>query len=166
MDEKPFLIVDIINDDLTILEIFSRERFSDEKISGFVDELKYRTAIREKLLCEFSYPSDDFVTLIAKEVNFGRLTQDKRKRFKKLMSRELEEILSNVVVDYRERDNPVITTPEEIEGFYVVHSILSEKIDSERVAIRDRQSYCAILLDDNHNYAICRMYLMIWTIWL
>ncbi len=54
--------------------------------------------------------------------------------------------------------NPIITTPEEIEGFYIVRSILSEIIDSERVAIRDRQSYCAILLDDNQNYTICRLY--------
>ena len=158
MDEKPFLIVDIINDDLTILEIFSRERFSDEKILGFVDELKYRTAIREKLLCEFSYPSDDFVTLIAKRVDSGKLTKDKRRKFKKLIGKELDAILSNVVVDYREKDNPVITTPEEIEGFYIVKSILSEIIDADRVAIRDRQSYCAILLDDNHHYPICRLY--------
>ena len=107
---------------------------------------------------EFSDPSDEFVSLIAKEVNFGRLTQDRRKRFKKFMSRELEAVLSNVIVDYCERDNPVITTPEEIEGFYIVRAILSEKIDSGRVAIRDRQSYCAILLDDNHNYTICRLY--------
>ena len=158
MDKKPFLIVDIINDDLTILEIFSRERFNDEKISGFVDELKYMTAIREKLLSEFAYPSDEFVTLIAKGVDSGKLTKDKRRKFKRLIGKELDAILSNVVVDYREKDNPVITTPEEIEGFYIVKSILSEIIDADRVAIRDRQSYCAILLDDNHNYPICRLY--------
>ena len=158
MDEKPFLIVDIINDDLAILEIFSRERFSDEKISGFVDELKYRTAIREKLLSEFPYPSDEFVTLIAKRVDSGRLTKDKRRKFKRLIGKELDAILSNVVVDYREKDNLVITTPEEIEGFYIVKSILSEIIDADRAAIRDRQSYCAILLDDNQNYTICRLY--------
>ena len=158
MDEKPFLIVDIINDDLAILEIFSRERFSDEKISGFVDELKYRTAIREKLLSEFPYPSDEFVTLIAKRVDSGRLTKDKRRKFKRLIGKELDAILSNVVVDYREKDNLVITTPEEIEGFYIVKSILSEIINADRIAIRDRQSYCAILLDDNHNYPICRLY--------
>ena len=118
MDEKPFLIVDIINDDLAILEIFSRERFSDEKLSGFVDELKYRTAIREKLLSEF-------VTLIAKGVDSGKLTKDKCRKFKRLIGKELDAILSNVVVDYREKDNPFITTPEEIEGFYIVKSILS-----------------------------------------
>ena len=83
MDMEPFLIVDIINDDLTILEIFSREKFNDEKISGFVDELKYRTAIREKLRCEFAYPSDEFVALIAKRVDSSRLTKDKRKMFKR-----------------------------------------------------------------------------------
>ena len=96
-----------------------------EKISGFVDELKYRTAIREKLLSEFSYPSDEFVTLIAKGVDSGKLTKDKRRKFKRLIGKELDAILSNVVVDYREKDNPFITTPEEIEGFYIVKSILS-----------------------------------------
>jgi hypothetical protein len=158
MDSSPFLIVDIVNDDLSVLELFSRDNFNVEKIEALVDELKYRTAIREKLLSEFSAPSDEFVSLIAKKVNFGRLTSDKRKMFKKVMSRELEVILANVVVDYRERDNPVITTPEEIEGFYIVRSILSEIIDSDRVVIRDRQSYCAIFLDDNQNYTICRLY--------
>ena len=78
--------------------------------------------------------------------------------FKKLITEELETILANVVLDYNDRQNPIITTPEEIEGFYIVRSILSEIIDSERVAIRDRQSYCAILLDDNQNYTICRLY--------
>ena len=158
MDMEPFLKVDVINDNLSVLEMFSREKFSEDKILGFVEELKYRTAIRDKLLSEFSYPSDEFVTLIAKQVYSGKLMHDKRKKFKRLIGKEMDSILSNVVVDYRERDNPVITTPEEIEGFYIVKSILSEIIDPDRIAIRDRQSYCAILLDDNQNYTICRLY--------
>ena len=158
MDSEAFLKLNIINDDLSILEIFSREKFSDEKIENLVGELKYKTLIREKLLSEFSYPSQDFVTLIAKEVSSERITAKKRNMFKKLITEELETILANVVLDYRDRQNPIITTPEEIEGFYIVRSILSEIIDSERVAIRDRQSYCAILLDDNQNYIICRLY--------
>ena len=158
MDENPFLIVDILNDDLAILEIFAREKFNVEKIESLADELKYRTLIREKLLSEFSYPSDELVTLIAKKVYSGRLTAQKRKMFKKLITHELEAILANVVIDYRKKDDLVITTPEEIEGFYIVRAILSEIIDPERVAIRDRQSYCAIMLDDNQNYTICRLY--------
>ena len=89
---------------MSILELLSSEKFNVEKISGFVDDLKYRTAIREKLLSEFSYPYDEFVALIAKGVVSGRLTKDKRKKFKKLISKELDAILSNVVADYREKD--------------------------------------------------------------
>ena len=83
------------------MELFSREKFNGEKISGFVDDLKYRTAIREILLSEFSYPSDELVTLITKRVDSSRLTKDKRK---KLIRKELSAIISDVV-DYREKDN-------------------------------------------------------------
>lgn len=145
MDSSPFLIVDIVNDDLSVLELFSRDNFNVEKIEALVDELKYRTAIREKLLSEFSYSSDEFVTLILKRVDSSCLTKDKRKKFKRLIRKEFDVILSNVVVDYREKDNPVITIPEEIEWFYIVKAILSEIINPKHIAIRDRQSYCAIL---------------------
>ena len=64
------------------------------------------------------------------------MTKDKHK---KLIRKELGAIISNVV-DYREKDNPVITTPEEIEGFYSVKSILSEIIDADRIAIRDSKA--------------------------
>lgn len=70
-----------------------------------------------------------------------------------MIRKELSAIISDVV-DYREKDKSVITTPEEIEDFYIVKSILSEIIDTDKVAIRNRQNYCAILLDDNQNYTI------------
>lgn len=60
---------------MSILELLSSEKFNVEKISGFVDDLKYRTAIREKLLSEFSYPYDEFVALITKRVDSSRLTK-------------------------------------------------------------------------------------------
>lgn len=158
MDEEPFLIFDMLNDDPTILNLFTCENYNEKKILNLVEELKYATSIREKLLSEFSYPSDDFVSLIAKQVYSRKLTKDKRRMFKRIITKELEAILSNVIVDYRKKDDLIITSPEEIEGFYIVKSILSEIINPDRIIIRDRQSYCAILLDDNHNYTICRLY--------
>ena len=53
MDSEPFLIVDVINDDLDILEIFSREKFSEDKIEALVEELKYRTSIVKCFLVNF-----------------------------------------------------------------------------------------------------------------
>ena len=55
------------------------------------------------------------MTLIAKQVYPGKLMPAKRKMFKKLIGKELDAVLANVVVDYRERDNPVITPPEELK---------------------------------------------------
>jgi len=51
----------------------------------------------------------------------------------------------------------VVTSAEELEAFYAVRAILREIVPSKRVVIRDAQSYCAILLDDNNRKPICRL---------
>lgn len=57
-------------------------------------------------------------------------------------------------------NNPdgILTTEEEQEGYYIVKAILRENFDIKRVVIRDKKSYCGILLDDNNRKPICRMY--------
>ena len=52
----------------------------------------------------------------------------------------------------------IVTTAEEIEGYELVKTILSEVVDPDRIFMRDSQSYCAILLDDNNRRAICRLH--------
>jgi len=54
--------------------------------------------------------------------------------------------------------NGIVTTIEEIEGFHIVKSILREVIDPRRVFMRDSQSYCAVLMDDNNRKPICRLH--------
>lgn len=51
----------------------------------------------------------------------------------------------------------VVTSPEELEAFYIVRSMLRELVPTKRVVMRDAQSYCAILLDDNNRKPICRL---------
>jgi predicted type IV restriction endonuclease len=51
----------------------------------------------------------------------------------------------------------IITSPEEFEGFYTVRAILRGVVPSKRIFMRDAQSYCAILLDDNNRKSICRL---------
>lgn len=52
----------------------------------------------------------------------------------------------------------IITTEEEMEGYYIVKSICREVIDSERITYRDALSYFAIFADDNNRRPICRLY--------
>lgn len=50
------------------------------------------------------------------------------------------------------------TTVEELEGYYIVKSIVCEVMAAERVTYRDSQSYFAIFADDNNRRPICRLH--------
>lgn len=52
----------------------------------------------------------------------------------------------------------VETTPEELEGFFIVKSIVRTVADPSRVVHRDTQSYFGILLDDNNRKPVCRLH--------
>lgn len=57
-----------------------------------------------------------------------------------------------------EKSSKINTTVEELEGYYIVKSIVCEVIASERVTYRDSQSYFAIFADDNNRRPICRLH--------
>lgn len=56
-----------------------------------------------------------------------------------------------------DKSSKINTTTEELEGYYIVKSIVCEVIPSERVTYRDSQSYFAIFADDNNRKPICRL---------
>ena len=61
-------------------------------------------------------------------------------------------------VIYISEDGKIVTTQEEIEGYYVVLSILRSHIDPKRITYRDSQSYFSILVDDTNRRPVCRLY--------
>ena len=67
--------------------------------------------------------------------------------------------LSKFADEEEENDeNKIITTEEELQGFYIVRAILCNTVDLDRVVSRDAQSYFAILFDDNNRKPICRLH--------
>lgn len=55
-------------------------------------------------------------------------------------------------------EKEIETTVEETEGFMIVRAILRKTVGVSRVVMRDVQSYCGILLDDNNRKPICRLH--------
>ncbi|WP_458455847.1 type I restriction enzyme HsdR N-terminal domain-containing protein [Methanobrevibacter sp.] len=158
MDENPFLEIDLRNltdKKIDSLKLFTKSNFSNEKIQEHVEELKYRHDVHEILLEEIYYPSDELIKIIAKKVYPGILKKPRLNYFKKIIKEELIDVFEN---NYEIEVSEITTTEEELEGFYIIKAILSEIVDSDRVTIRDRKSYCAVLFDDNQNYTICRLY--------
>jgi len=47
---------------------------------------------------------------------------------------------------------------EELEGFYIVKSLLRKMVDPNRIMSRDTQSYFGILLDDNNRKPLARLH--------
>lgn len=54
--------------------------------------------------------------------------------------------------------NGIVTTEEEIFGFYIVRAVLCNTVDVDRIVMRDALRYCAILFDDNNRKPICRLH--------
>lgn len=52
----------------------------------------------------------------------------------------------------------IVTTEEEMEGYFIVKSIIRPVVESGRIGHRDTQSYFGILLDDNNRKPVCRLH--------
>lgn len=178
MDDSPFLdinLLELTDSDIKELEKFTKG-YNIDKILARVDVLKYTHDIKKVLDDEIDMPSDEFVKVIAKQVYDGVLTKKTRDIFGNLIKNNFKTVIDEKV-DKRlkealektktseseiltedDNNNGIITTKEELEGYYIVKSIVSEITNIDRIAIRDQKSYCNILLDNNKYYPICRMY--------
>ena len=65
---------------------------------------------------------------------------------------------NTAALEIEARDKDIETTVEETEGFMIVRAILRKTVPVSRVVMRDVQSYCGILLDDNNRKPICRLH--------
>lgn len=181
MDKKPFFELDVTNatdSDVKELEKFTKSAFDLEYILESACELKYKNEIKKLMAEQFKEPSDEFVRFFAKKVYTGVLTKNVKDQFtqitklalnqfikervderlaKALISENIEETGTEEISFKKDKDE-IITSEEEWEGFYIVRAILSEVVDPSRVFIRDRKSYCGVLLDDNQKKVICRMH--------
>lgn len=181
MDEKPFLDINMLQltkKDIKELEKFKKVNFDIDEVVSRADNLKYRNLIKKTLIAEFETPSDEFIRAIGKQVYEGILTQGVKEKFSNIITVAIAEIINERVnktladavasnEEEQEDNNTVeeegdidgiITTQMEKEGYFIIKSIASEIIDSNRVAIRDRKNYCNILFDDNQRFPIVRFH--------
>lgn len=187
MDEKPFLefnIEEIKDGQIEKLKEFHKAYFDVENIYQSASDLKYINEIRHLVSQEFSEPNDEFVKYFAKQVYPSVVTSKVLESFRSLVKRTITNIINDTINDRlksaissndapiqeeaalgtltanpAQQDKEVVTTQEELEGFYIVRSLLRQKVQSNRITHRDALSYFAIFLDDNNRKPLCRLYL-------
>jgi hypothetical protein len=181
MDEKPFFEFDILDfkdRDVDELKKFAKSMFDVDTILTTANDLKYTRAIQNRLAEWMLNPSEEFVKLLSSDLLGKRFTPAVKDQFTLLTKRAFEQLLSERINERLKgamtpepalseptpvltTDAPdeagIVTTAEEIEGFHIVQAILRDVVSPRRIIMRDAQSYCAILLDDNNRKPVCRL---------
>lgn len=184
MDEKPFFefnILDFKDRDVDELKKFAKSAFDLDTILTTANDLKYTRAIQNRISEWMLCPSEDFVRLLSADLLAGkRFTPTVRDQFTAITKRAFEQLLGERINDRLKgamapefqlapdqtapiipvegvTEVQVVTSAEETEGFHIVRSILRNIVSPRRIVMRDAQSYCAILLDDNNRKPVCRL---------
>lgn len=180
MDAKPFLefnVLSFTDNQVEELKRFTKSGFVLDEALTAASELKYTKEIKRILGEQLAAPSEEFVRFFATQVARGKFTQGVKEHFTNLTKRALQQFISERIaerlksaMEQEAKEIPptlqpaappepaVVTSEEEREAYLVVKSIVREVIDPRRVAIRDAQSYCAVLIDDNNRKPLCRFY--------
>ncbi|RZN36874.1 MAG: restriction endonuclease [Methanosarcinales archaeon] len=186
MDAKPFLEIDMLDLKEPLLEElkrFRKESFVIAEILSSASELKYTKEMKKILGEELNSPSEEFVRFFTKQVYSGKMTKRVKEDFKDITHRAFKQFVNEKISDRlksaleqevdgtakeiavlegknleKEKNNGVVTTEIEIEGFHIVRAILHEITDPERIVLKDRKRYCTIILDNNVRKTICRFY--------
>lgn len=178
MDEKPFLEVNMLDlNDGVVNELkkLTKPAFNVEQLINTAGELKYMREIKKLLAEQMENPADEFVKFCASRVFSGTLTPSRREYFAGITKRSFHQFIVDCINNRlksamtttggmesdgegSEEEQGVVTTEEELEGFYIIKSLLRTMVDPNRIVHRDTQSYMGILLDDNNRKPIARLH--------
>ena len=180
MDDRPFFTFDLeAYSDADLLELarFHKTAFDIGRIKSTAARLRHVAFAAAYLRTQFSEPDDDFVRLVGRAFHEGNVTakvletlrptvkaafaQVVRERIEsklKLAFAPVDDSPEAEAAGPSEDASDIVTTPEEIQGYYIIKAIAAAQVDPARVTMRDAKSYCAILLDDNNRKTLCRLH--------
>ena len=170
------------------LKKFQKSNFNIDEIFSTASDLKYSTEFKNILARELQDPSDNFTKLFLNETYSGRQTQNVVDKFKPVLKKALNiyinELMNDKIKsalnsessnDKSNEEEPVdaeavdedkagaekkiVTTPEELEAFFIVKNILKQVLPIEDITYKDTVSYFGVLYKDNRNKWICRFVL-------
>jgi hypothetical protein len=170
------------------LKKFHKSYFDLSNILSSASEMKYTSELKAIISNELKSPSEEFVKFFTQKVYPKKITSNVIFQFSDLVKKSIQHLISDMITDRlksaidkendtiiitasagvsdkivetvsNEKEKNIETTPEEIEGFFIVKSILRTIVASQRIVYRDAQAYFAVLLDDNNKKTICRLHL-------
>ena len=187
MDLKPFFEFDMLAIKEPLVEElkkFEKSSFDLDKLKLDAPKLKYSREINAILRKQMTDPDEDFVRFLTKKVYDGAFVESVKKQFtqitidvfnqfvedkinerlkiakevKKPSSEPAPQVTGDVVEPVPPEPLYNDTTMEELEGYYIVKTLLRDVVDPNRIFIRNKQSYTGVILDDSNRNPVCRLY--------
>lgn len=176
MDANPFFRFDLLDyddNDLRELEKFHKANFSIENVKAAASSLKYLRGAMGFIERQWANPDEEFVRMVARDFYEGQLRASVIETLKPIVRRAFDDLFRQRALKRIDTafdgdakgdalptvdENKVETTEEEMQAFMIVRAIAAEVAPVSRIAIRDAQSYCAILFDDNNRKPIARLH--------
>ncbi len=185
MDLTPFLEINLENlkDSLIpSLKKFCKTEFDQDNILSVASELKYTSLMKDLLKSELDNPSDDFARFVLASTYEGVKTQKIIDSFKPIIKKSfnsfINELLNQKISSALNNENEkekgageapapeaepsepvsrVVTTEEELQGFFIIRGLLAGTVDINDITHRDTESYFGILYKNNNRKPICRL---------
>lgn len=186
MDVAPFAEVDLYdlsNAPIKEIKKLTKPVFDLVGLLESAERLKYLKGVKEEIKAEFIEPSDWLVKEMATRIHTAkRITNTIQDQFKPIVQEAIQSIINDKINDRlksaieaeeKGHDNEndinsnnsneiendgIETTPEEIEGWYIVKSICAKLVDPNRITSKDTKTYFVINLDGKTQKTILRLY--------
>ena len=187
MDLSPFLELDLSSvRDFAVAELekFRKENYNEGNIAATASNLKYSTAIKNKLRQELSDPSDEFIKFLLSSVYDGQKTQKIIERFQPIIKKSASSLVGDLVSEkltslssaleadstksdaesdsapdkQNDEEQKIVTTDSELQSYYTIKGMLVGHIpDVNDITFRDAESYFSILFRNNNRKPVCRL---------
>ncbi len=102
MDAKPFLVLDLLDIDETLIsevQKLSKDSFDLDSIISAAEELKYVGALKREIAGQFREPSDEWIKFFTQRVYEGSYTARVREQFTSLVTKASRQFLTESVND-------------------------------------------------------------------
>jgi len=177
MDERPFMVLDLLNmsdHDIEQLKKFHKSYFNESDILSTAQQLQISLAIRGVINREFQNPSAGFVRYFVKETNNGYYGAKQVEQYTPLVKKEIGNYINDVISDRlnvaikntppEEPSSEVIaedacasgveTTQDELDAYNIVRSILRKDVDVSRIGFSDYKSYAVVWFDEQWKWIV------------
>ncbi len=176
MDKEPFFefnITKIKDSHINELKKFKKELFDIDTLLDSACLLKYEKQFKKLFAQQLQEPTDDFIKLFVSSVYSAPKTQSVLDRFRPILKKSLNDYVNEMLndkimnalqntetTDINVSDDDVDTklsaSDDELEGFFIIKTILKNSVDMRDLYYKKTDSYFVVLYKNNTRKWICR----------